>query len=136
MPDQPQPQAEKRIIVDEDWKSQVQAEKEELKRKGEAKASGLEAEDQPTAFPPASLSVLLTSLGMQAMMALGLITPTGSPASKPRLGEAKHLIDTLAVLEEKTAGNRTPEESALLENLLHELRLSYVMLDKPTPDPT
>jgi len=46
------------------------------------------------------------------------------------LNEARHLIDTLAILEEKTAGNRTPEESALLDQLLHELRMGYVTLQQ------
>ena len=34
----------------------------------------------------------------------------------------------LTVLEEKTTGNRTPDESALLDGFLHELRMAYVML--------
>ena len=52
------------------------------------------------------------------------------------LEQAKHFIDTLALLEEKTAGHRTPEESALLSEMLHQLRLGYVMAQaKPSTGP-
>jgi hypothetical protein len=42
------------------------------------------------------------------------------------LDAAKHLIDTLAVLERKTRGNLTDEEAKLLTTVLYELRLRYV----------
>jgi hypothetical protein len=40
--------------------------------------------------------------------------------------QAKHFIDMLAVLQEKTNGNRTPEESAFLDGALYELRMVFV----------
>jgi hypothetical protein len=51
---------------------------------------------------------------------------SGQPEA--HLDEAKHFIDTLEMLEAKTAGNRTAEETQLLDNLLHELRMGYVQL--------
>lgn len=66
------------------------------------------------------------------MVALGLVVATAGEVPKPRLSEARHLIDTLAMLEEKTAGNRTADESALLESLLHELRMSFVAVQSQT----
>jgi hypothetical protein len=39
---------------------------------------------------------------------------------------AKHFIDTLAVLEEKTKGNLTSEEASLLAAVLHQSRVGYV----------
>ena len=42
------------------------------------------------------------------------------------LDMAKHIIDTLAVLEEKTKGNLTPEESGLLNEYLYQLRMLFV----------
>ena len=50
--------------------------------------------------------------------------------SEIHLDEAKHFIDMLEMLETKTAGNRSAEESQLLENVLHELRLGFVTLKK------
>lgn len=46
-----------------------------------------------------------------------------APVSLPR---AQEMIDLLALLETKTQGNLTPDESALLANLLYTLRLRYV----------
>lgn len=133
--DEPQTD-EPKIHVDEDWKSQVQAEKEALARgragnesQQQPSTSGSSSQGRsPSPFPPPSLASLITMLGTQAMIALGQASDpaTGRAEAHPDL--AKYLIDTLAVLEEKTAGNRTPEEIALLSNLLHELRTTYIAI--------
>ena len=47
---------------------------------------------------------------------------------------ARHLIDTLAMLQEKTKGNLTPQEGELIQTAVTELRISYVRLaDRPIP---
>jgi hypothetical protein len=53
-------------------------------------------------------------------------------AEKPEadLEEAKHVIDMLDMLWQKTEGNRTPEETAMLDGLLHELRLGYLAVQE------
>jgi hypothetical protein len=122
---------EKKIIVDEDWKSQAQAEKEELERhKHEEPAAASPDQQEPETamppMPPASLAFLVSSLGMQAMIALGLMPDPTTGKPEVHLDQAKHFIDTVAMLDEKTEGNRTPEESAMLGDLLHELRMGYV----------
>ena len=115
---------EPKIIIDENWKEQVQAEKESLQReKHEPKE---EATHPHGPLPEASLSMLVTTLTTQAMVALGQIPNPISGQPQIDLEHAKHFIDTLAVLEEKTAGNRTPEETQLLGHMLHELRLGFV----------
>lgn len=38
------------------------------------------------------------------------------------------------MLEEKIQGNRTPEETAMLSHLLHELRMAYVALQERQAD--
>jgi hypothetical protein len=77
-------------------------------------------------LPPATLSFLITTLATQAMVSLGQVPNPFSGKFEIRLPEARHFIDALTMLEEKTAGNRTPEESALLRGALHQLRLAYV----------
>lgn len=74
---------------------------------------------------PVDLSGLLISLASTAMLYLGAPTPDGTtvPVNLPR---AQEMIDLLSVLEQKTKGNLTPDESALLGNLLYTLRLRYV----------
>ena len=113
-----------KIIIDEGWKEQVQAEKESLLHK---KQEGEEETAHPHGpLPEASLSMLVTTLATQAMVALGQIPNPLSGQPQLDLEHAKHFIDTLAVVEEKTAGNRTPEETQLLVHMLHELRLGFV----------
>jgi len=66
---------------------------------------------------------------MLAHSALVHLGEGGDPSvpSQPRdLDEARYAIDLLALLQEKTAGNCTPEESQLVEGLLYDLRLRYV----------
>lgn len=46
------------------------------------------------------------------------------------LKTARHLVDIIAVLEEKTNGNLTEQESLVLENLLTELRMACVRAEE------
>lgn len=124
-----------KIIIDEDWKTQVQEEKESLKRQssepqatpGSDPTDSGTSSDQPQ-LPPASFAAHVMSLATQATAALGqLPDPDASDQASPvQLDFAKYLIDTICVLEEKTRGNLTAEEAAMLENVVHQLRLLYV----------
>ena len=80
--------------------------------------------ETPGSLPPASFEMLILSLGMQAQMELGMGAP--NPEHPPNLEIARHTIDLLAVLQEKTKGNLSLEEQRLLENTLTELRFRYV----------
>ena len=136
MTDKSNDRQEKKIFVDEDWKTRVQAEKEEAKqqeKESEEKGKSAQQEtapEQELPLPPPSLGYLATSLATQTMMSLGLVSHPDSEKPEVRPQEAQHLIDTLAMLQEKTEGNRTPEESAMFDNFLHELRLAYVTVNR------
>jgi len=123
---------EKKIIIDEDWKAQVEAEKEEAHRQteGEDQAEPSGSEPQPEMpsgpLPPPTLDFVVSSFAMQAMVSLGMMANPLTQKSEVQLDQAKHFIDTIAMLQEKTEGNRTPEESAMFDNILHELRMSFV----------
>ncbi|MBS1857030.1 MAG: DUF1844 domain-containing protein [Acidobacteria bacterium] len=84
-------------------------------------------------MPPASFAFLVLSLRAQCEAALGL-TPFGEE-EKPEtdLNYARHGIDLLGVLLEKTKGNLTLEEQRLLENSLTELRFRYVQAAESGP---
>ncbi|HUE70679.1 MAG TPA: DUF1844 domain-containing protein [Pirellulaceae bacterium] len=86
--------------------------------------------DTKNPVPPATLATLVTTLATQALHSMGVIEIPGAPKSEANLEIAKHLIDTVAVLEEKTKGNVTPEEAKLLEDALHQLRLAFVQVQK------
>jgi hypothetical protein len=89
----------------------------EQSKSGAAPAHGL---------PPASFEFLVLSLRAQAEMQLGLFR-FGDESEKPEpdFDLARHTIDMMAVLVEKTSGNLTLEEKRLLENSLTELRFRY-----------
>lgn len=119
-----------RIIVDEDWKSQVEREKEALRH--QQSESGDPAAAKPS-LPPASFGLLVSTLATQAMAAMGLLADpeTGQPMVERSL--AKHFIDLLAVLEEKTQGNLSVEEQHQLREDLHQLRMIYVATANQVP---
>lgn len=76
-------------------------------------------------IPPPTFDFLVYSLKMQAEMHLGLMgAPEGEEAAN--LPAARHTIDMLAMLVEKTKGNLSLEEQRLIENSLTELRFRFV----------
>lgn len=80
-------------------------------------------------MPPASFEFLTLSLRTQAEVQLGLLH-FGPPEEKPEpnFDLARHSIDLLAMLQEKTRGNLSLEEQRMLENSLTELRFRYVQV--------
>ncbi len=100
--------------VDESWKEAVKKETESLKK-------------QEAFVPPeADFTFFVTTLALQASIALGRMPNPATKKTEKDLTQPKFLIDTLNVLEAKTRGNLTEEEQKLLANLLYELKLSYV----------
>jgi hypothetical protein len=126
MTEGPEPPEEKKIVIDEDWKSRVEAEREAARRNPEAQPPGEPPKPAAGPMPPPSLQLLATSLGVQAMIAMGALANPVTGKVEVSLEHAKHAIDTIDLLLEKTAGNRTPVETQILEGLLHELRMGYL----------
>ena len=79
---------------------------------------------------PVSFASLVVSLGSAALVHLGEVPDPGSHAISRDLKLARHSIDVLGMLQEKTRGNLDADESKLLEALLHELRSKYVAARK------
>jgi len=162
LPEEPKLE-EPKLIVDEDWKTQVQREKEEFERnkklaESETAAAGDSTTSQPApeevtatssptkdatssppeapshnrtqSLPPASLPMLVTSLGSQALASMGLLPNEDGQTLPINLDFAKHFIDLLGVVEEKTQGNLQPEESHQLQETLYQLRMTFVEVKK------
>ena len=94
----------------------------------------LETQDsEQMPVPPATFEYLVASFRFQTEMQLGLIhfgEEKDRPEPNPEL--ARHFIDLLAMLQEKTKGNLSLEEKRMLENTLTELRFRFVQTaDKP-----
>lgn len=148
-------QDQPKIHIDSDWKAQARAEKERLAKKakpapppgsaaegagespgatsgasgtsGAAEGAGAGGASEG-AMPPANFETLLSTLATQALFAMGAIADprTGQRYQNP--GLARHHIDMLGVLEEKTKGNLTEEEANILAATLYELRTRYVQI--------
>jgi Domain of unknown function (DUF1844) len=87
-------------------------------------------------LPPASFEFLVLSLKMQAEVQLGLMHfGEEKDRPEPNLPLARHSIDMLGVLLEKTKGNLSVEENRLLENAVTELRFRYVYVSDQQPRP-
>lgn len=79
-------------------------------------------------LPPASFTFMVLSLRAQCEMQLGLMHFGQEEKPEPELPLARHTIDVMAILLEKTKGNLTLEEQRLLENSLTELRFRFVQI--------
>ncbi len=85
------------------------------------------ASEEKIPLPPASFALLVLSLRTQVEMQLGLLHfGEEKDQPEPDFEAARHAIDLLGILQEKTKGNLTLEEQRLLENSLTELRFRYV----------
>ena len=90
--------------------------------------------DNDFPLPPPTFEFLIFSLKMQAELRMGLM-PMGAPGDQeeePDLRAARHTIDMLAMLSDKTRGNLSMEEQRLVENSLTELRFRYVQVSEST----
>ena len=135
------------LNIDNDWKKQAQEEKrrlveEQQKRQAappaappplvapvgadrhSAPAKGRRA---PREMPPASFGSLVQSVLTQALYHLGELAPAGAEGTV-NLDMAKHHIDTLGVLEEKTVNNLDETEKHVLDAALYEARARFVSL--------
>jgi hypothetical protein len=123
---------DKKIIIDEDWKSQVEAERAEAAKAKPAEtvtpgATGNESsETADPPMPPASFELLLTTLATEALVALGQVPHPVTGKTQVQRNQPKFLIDTVDLLRQKTAGNLTTSEQQVIDSLLHQMRLVFV----------
>jgi len=100
--------------IDESWKENAEKEKQS--------ADDLQMPlDMEITFP-----VFISSLGMQALVALGELENPMTKQKEADLVQAKYIIDTIEMLKAKTINNVTDDEKQMLEDVLYQLRLIYV----------
>jgi hypothetical protein len=80
--------------------------------------------------PKADLTSLLVMLYGDAMANMGQAPDPVTGRPHLDLEQARFVIDLLAMLQDKTRGNRTPDEDAVLEEMLGTLRMGYVRLSQ------
>lgn len=159
-----------KIIVDDDWKSQVEKEKREAAQAAASPPAGESdavAGDQPSPGPaaaaqsspgdanaaqpsgaevggaassgaeaggagsmetppPATFEMLVTMLFTQAMASLGQLPGPDGQMGPINKGFAKYFIDSVELLGEKTKGNLSDDESKMISEALHAMRMAFV----------
>lgn len=83
------------------------------------------SDSQPRGLPPVSFSTFVVSLASSAMASLGQ-----GPAREVDLAMARHSIDLLRILEQKTKGNLDEDEKKLLESVLYDVQVQFVEAQK------
>src|SRR5439155_11149947 len=87
--------------------------------------------DDPTSF----LSLIM-SLASNAAASLGMMPHPGTGETGVDLKTAKHWIDVLGMLEQKTRGNLDAQEAQVIEGLLADLRMQYVSFSGSAASPS
>jgi hypothetical protein len=90
----------------------------------------IEPEETEIPEEPSGFETLVSYLSTTTMFQLGLIAGPGGERIPADMPNAQRTIDLLQVLQEKTQGNLTPNESRLLDDVLYELRMTFVELQK------
>lgn len=85
--------------------------------------------------PEPSLTALIRMLAEQALLAMGTSHPLLKEQPPADPAAARFLVDLLAVLKDRTEGNRTEGETRELEAVLYQLRMQVVGLEQGVPGP-
>ena len=112
-----------------DEKGELKEEKEEAGAKVEEEEEKKEEPKEEAERPPlpeVNFNSLIFSLSSSALLHLGDIADPQSGEKRKDIPLAKHTIDTIAMLQEKTQGNLTEEEEKFLDSILTDLRWRYV----------
>ena len=81
-------------------------------------------------YPKVDLTTFLLSISSAAYMGLGVIPMEQGSEPSVDLPLARHNIDLLELIAEKTKGNRTADEDRLVDQLLFETRMRFVEVQK------
>ena len=114
---------DKRTFSPETGEDRTEEPQKAEEEKGEEKETAAEEEAQ---LPEINFSTFIFSLSSSALLHFGEIPDPSSGTKKKNLPMAKHTIDILGMLEEKTRGNLTSDEEQLFKNILYDLRMLYV----------
>jgi len=112
-----------------DEKGELKGEKEETAaevKEEEKKEEPKEEEARQVPLPEVNFNSLIFSLSSSALLHLGEIADPQTGEKRKDIALAKHTIDTIAMLKEKTQGNFNGEEEKFLESILTDLRWRYV----------
>ncbi|MBI3398126.1 MAG: DUF1844 domain-containing protein [Deltaproteobacteria bacterium] len=119
-------------VVDKRRFSETGERKAEEKKEVGTDQQSKETEDtsKSAPLPPVDFSTFILSLSTSAMLYLGEIPNLQTNKSEKNLELARHTIDMIDMLKQKTKGNLTEVEARFVENVLYDLRMTYVNVSK------
>ncbi|MEO8213092.1 MAG: DUF1844 domain-containing protein, partial [Myxococcales bacterium] len=103
---------------------------------GDRDSADADSSSEADALLPVDFHTFILSLGSSALLHLGELDHPDGREARPDLRLAKHTIDIIGMLEEKTRGNLSPPEARLMESLLYDLRLRYIERGQKSPKRT
>ena len=106
---------------------------DERERRAAGDEEGYAEQGIPGADDPASFINFLMSIASNAAASLGMMEHPVTGERGVDLQLAKHWIDVLGMLQEKTRGNLSTQERQIFEGLLSDLRMQYVSLTSTAP---
>ena len=109
-----------------DEQGELKEEKKEEVKKEEKKEEPIKEDTERAPLPEVNFNSLIFSLSSSALLHLGEIADPQSGEKKKDLAIAKHSIDTIAMLKEKTQGNLNEEEAKFLDSILTDLKWRFV----------
>ena len=115
-----------RRSLDEEGELKEKAVDEETEKMEEKREEARQDESGRAPLPQVNFNSLIFSLSSSALLHLGEIPDPNTGETKQDLALAKHTIDTIAMLKEKTKGNLTEEEQKFVDSILTDLRWQYV----------
>ena len=77
-------------------------------------------------MPEVTFPAFIMSLNTSALYHLGEIADPATGKRIVDLDLAKHAIDTLVLMQNKTKGNLTEDEVELLKNMLYDIKIRFV----------
>lgn len=79
-------------------------------------------------MPEVTFAAFIMSLNTSALYHLGEIADPETGKKIVDFSLARHAIDTLVLLQEKTKGNLDAEEAEMLKNILYDIKMRFVQL--------
>ncbi len=100
------------------------------------RADGPRSNDIPAGVAPSDLGALFTMFASSALINLGAVPDPETDERRLDLGQAQAAIDVLLMLRDKTRGNRSEQESRLLEDILYDLQMRFVRAARKPSEPS
>jgi len=113
-------------VLDEEGELKEEKPEDETKKAETMKEDATSDDAQKMPLPEVNFNSLIFSLSSSAFLHIGEIADPQSGEKKKDLPMAKHSIDIIAMLKEKTKGNLAEEEEQFIDNILTDLRFRYV----------